>query len=138
MSDVSYIDIFNITDGRINEFDIVDGINDIDRMIDIFKEKVLPPVELDAVYEEFSDIFEKVVGETRSYLKDLDGKWYKFGNDSYKDLDLLCIKYPSLKEAMQDEDARECFLSCLIHGTDEYLYDYNEKKNNKGMVLSNI
>lgn len=32
-------------------------------MIDVFKEKVLPPVELDAVYEEFSDIFEKIVGE---------------------------------------------------------------------------
>ena len=69
LSDVLDIDIYEISDGDVSEYDIVNGIEDIDRIIDVLKEKVLPPVELDAVYEEFSDIFEKIVGEKMFFLK---------------------------------------------------------------------
>ena len=128
LSDVSDIDIYEITDGEVSEYDIINGIEDINKMIDVFKEKVLPPVELDAVYEEFSDIFEKIVGEKSGFLRDRVGKWHKFGQDSYRDAELLGIKYPSLGEAMQDEELMECFVNYLMYGTDEYLYNYNEKE----------
>lgn len=132
LSDVLDIDIYEISNGEVSEYDIVNGIEDIDKMIDVFKEKVLPPVELDAVYEEFSDIFEKVVGEKRGFLKNKTGKWHKFGQDSYRDAELLGIKYPSLGEVMQDEEFMEYFVNHLMYGVDEYLYDYNEKEIIKG------
>lgn len=130
ISDLTDINIYKIvTDDEVSECDVIDGIRDIDKIIEIFKEKLLPPIDIDAVYEEFSDIFEKVVGERRGFLKDLDGKWHKFGNDPDSDCELLCIKYPSFGEVMENESIRNHFIEYLKYGADDcLLYDYNEKE----------
>lgn len=101
---------------------------DIENIINIFKQKQLPPIELDSVMDEVGGIFEKVIGEKQGYIRDENGKFHKFGDNNEKYTELLGFKYPWFKESVCDNDERrEEFINYLDELTHQYsIYEYNE------------
>lgn len=103
-------------------------LNDIEKIIRIFKEKQLPAIEIDSVIDELGSIFEKVIGENHGYIRDEHGKFNKFGEDNEKYTELLGIKYPWFKEIVCDnEDKKENFIKFLDSITDkDIIHKYDE------------
>ena len=121
--------IYKLDDDEEIEWYIEDlCLYDIESITTIFKQKQLPMIHIDSVIDEVGEIFEKIVGENKGYIRDENGKFHKFGDNNEKYTDLLGLKYSWFKESVcEDDEKRASFIEYLEILTDTYtLYEYNE------------
>lgn len=104
-------------------------VDSIDKIIEIFKEKELPVIEVDAVIDEIGLIFEKVIGEVEGYIRDENGIIHKLGDNNEKYAELLALKYPGFKHHVyNDKELLNFFIEHLDSLSDNPEYEYDESQ----------